>query len=60
MLQLHDLNSFNSMIDFRFNYDGYEDLITIAKNYIKGEKRYHLVILDTKGDLLVKEFMRGF
>jgi hypothetical protein len=48
------------MIAVRDNYDGYEDLITIAKNYIKGEKRYHLVILDTKGDLLVKEFMRGF
>jgi hypothetical protein len=48
------------MIDFRLDYDGYDDLITIAKKYIKGEKRYHLVILDTNGDLLVKEFMRGF
>ena len=60
MLQLHDLNRFDSMIGFRFDYDSLNDLITIAKNYIKGEKRYHLVIIDTNGDLLIEEFMRGF
>jgi hypothetical protein len=60
MLQLHDLNRFDSMIGFRFDYDGLNDLIAIAKKYIKGEKRYHLVIIDTNGDLLIEEFMRGF
>jgi hypothetical protein len=60
MLQLHDLNRFDSILQFRFNYNDLEDLITYAKQYIKGEKRYHLVIIDTDGDLLVEEFMRGF
>jgi uncharacterized Fe-S radical SAM superfamily protein PflX len=48
------------MVDFRFNNNDLKDLIAIAKRYIKGEKRYHLVVLDTKRDLLIKEFMRGF
>ena len=53
MFQLHDLSKYNSMIAFRF--DDLEALKKQAKDIVKGLKKYHIVILDTKNDRIVYE-----
>ena len=62
MLQLHDLSKVNSMIEFRFDEEeqGLQDLIKIVESKIKGKNRYHYLILDTKTDMVVKNYERGF
>ena len=50
------------MIEFRF-YDeeqGLQDLIEIVNQKIKNQQRYHYVILDTRKDMIVKNYERGF
>jgi hypothetical protein len=60
MLQLHDLNRFDSMIAIRDNVEDYKELVDLANEYIKGEKFFNLVLVETNSDLyhgnLLKEF----
>jgi hypothetical protein len=60
MIQLHDLNSFVSLVDFRFSENDVNDLIAHVKKLIKGKNRYHYIILDTKNDIIIKNYERGF
>jgi len=60
MLELHDLNRFDSMIAIRDNVEDFQELVDLANEYIKGEKYFNLVIVETDSDLyhgnLLKEF----
>ncbi len=60
MLELHDLNRFDSMIAIRDNVEDFQELVDLANEYIKGEKYFNLVIVETDSDIyhgnLLKEF----
>jgi hypothetical protein len=51
MLELHDLNRFDSMVAIRDNFEDFQKLVDLANEYIKGEKFFNLVIVETDSDL---------
>ena len=58
MLQLHNLERFNSLIAFSLDGD-LKRLKSILKEKTKEKQKYHYVILDTKGDIIIYEKMKG-